>query len=973
MTVDLFHAVAESKKFWMKTPLTEKWAESKLDELVKKVDELLKKWKSGPISPFSPDLDAVVLDTMSTLRQAGVFWHNNGILVPEEEPSNWPFHLKEFERWAVVTKAERVGLSIDQAGGYVCSAGEAHEFCIRALRQSLRQAAPTAPVTLVAGASAHVGVESAAEMLGVPLVRVQCSQQGSMDLTHLDAVLGRISNRAVIVVATWRNTHGGGYDDLEAISKRVAILAQRTGLPALIHLDATRCFDEVTTLGRAERRRLNVPRIRVVYRRGEIDAGVSVGKRENVGESVGVATVTAGGVNMSGMGGEWVVALKPRQLGFSHGQFVECVAGNDDTVSGSRDALGGALVALHEARFGSAGWKQIYQQCRLVRDTVAARLAAVGVPVRVDRRGLDMVIEAGPWLPLGLFSKWGARRLADGSAMLAVQPAATMSSASELLKDFGTSLDGNRVVKRPWISAFAFAVPGAMAERLSYTAATWRSLSAHSCGYPGNHSTLSVIGPMVAHAMTAPYVPEAQTWTEMRARELLEGTCAALDVQASLVTSAFTSGSTASNRIGLLTALKRLPHATLYASAAAHYSIAKIALDHDGLRQTAVVRIPADALGRLEPSALAQALARDKRAAEAAGRPFAVVLLASAGTTFAGATDDLDALHTAAANVDCPIDHLHLDGALNLGASMARYTLGPPGLPSVESASGRYVVQGISVSLHKFPGLSVAGQVICWAPQSLPDSPPAQLVAHHGILSRRAVFELWLYRQLTSQQDSDALYQHCLANARHLRSLLQHAGVNTLFNPQSLVTLVQRQPPWLIDHFNLSPQGNWVHFVTAPHVTSAVIEEFVSTVVDHDAAVARALEPVCEYLVPLSDATVNLIQLDCLNEDLVTPIAAALYGRHTSPSTVQTEKLRVEWTNSALCFVAVDTSGSLVAAFLCRLSRLKSVESCAILLRDTIGVDHAQPLADILVHSLFLEKVVVTPKLSPQDILHVAL
>ncbi|KAH6625533.1 pyridoxal phosphate-dependent transferase [Boeremia exigua] len=887
---------------------------------------------------------------METLRQAGVFWFNNGILAPDEEPGNWPFHLKEFERQAVRAKAERIGSSMDQTRGYVCSVSEAHAFCIRAARQDILRAAPHAPVTLITGASAHPGVDNAAELLGIPLRHVQCGRLGAMIISELEAALDTIRG-AVIVVATWRNTLGGGFDDVQAISQRLSARTQRNGLPSLIHLDAVRCFDDVSTLGEAQRTSLGLPRLVL---------GGPPGQEQSA--YVGVATLAAGGVSIGGMGNEQTVALVPRELGGSGGTFIECVAGRDDTIAGSRDVVGGALLALHDARFDAAGLQLVYSQCRLLRDALVAALGAAGVPVLADARGLDLVVEAGPWATSALFDRWGARRLPDGAAMLAVQPAWTQASVTQLLADF--NIVEPLVVpglEEPRLTA----VPAGMVARLMQVTGSWRTASARSCGYPGDHSTLSVLGPIVGHAVTAPFVASAATWTASREQELLAETCAALGVEAGWAAAAFTSGSTASNRIGILTALRQLPHATVYASAAAHYSITKIAADHERLRSVAIVNVPTDALGRMVPAQFARCVAQGQRTAAAEGRAFAVLLLVSAGTTFSGATDDIPALCAAAARVRCCVDYIHLDGALNLGASMDRITLGPPGAPPIDPFSGRHVVQGISVSQHKFPGLSVAGQVVCWSPQG------GRLAAHDGQVDRRAIFEMWLYRQLTSPADRRALYLHCLANARRLRLRLQHAGIQTLFNPDSVITLVERQPPWLIDRFNLAPEGNWVHFIAMPHVASFVVDEFVDAVADHASAVRRALVPVHRHVArlfarPFSD--VFLKPLSSLNDKLLASIATALYSSRISSSARQVEELRLEWINSTLCFAATDSSNSLLAALLCRISCDRAIESCAALIRDSDSVpEDMQSTANILVGSLFALGVVhrqSVPKIS---------
>lgn len=931
-----------------------------MDSLTQQVDMLVRDWRRNFTSPFSPDTDVAVQDAADVLLRTGAFWFNNGILPPYEAPGNWPFHLKHLELWAVQEKAKRVGLGADDAAGYVCSTGEAHEFCIRALRQDIMRTVPTKLVALVTGESAHPGVRSAAELLGLRLICVPCDSLGAMSLGALEAALDGILD-AVIVVATWRN-QVGGYDNLGAISKLLSAQRERTGLPAMLHLDASRCFDQVTTLDKADRMCLGLPRLSVATEDNGVD----------VDEVVSVATVAAGGVNVNGMGNELVVALKPRTLGAVRGQFIECVAGNDDTISGSRDALAGAWMAMHEARFGTAGLQRIYQHSRRMHEAMTVQMIAAGMRVRFDPRGLDLIIESP--LPSTLFSRWGAKRLVDGAALLDVQPWTAPADIQQLLEDLGIAC--GKVVcggELRTIQLTEYPVPKNIIDQLQNSAAMWRRLSEHSCGYPGNHATLSVISPLVGHAMVASNVPKAMAWTAAHARELLDGTCAALSVDPAHVTAAFTSGSTASNRIGILTALKVLGHITLYASSAAHYGVAKIAADHDCLRNTAVVSVPIDNVGRMIPEKFAECVSRDQRAATVANRPFHAVLLATDGTTFAGATDDLPALHAAVQRRNCRIDYVHLDGALNLGASMASVTLGPPGCQFIDPITKRCVVQGISVSHHKFPGLSVAGQVLVWTHPNLPPSGvlPGQ---SSNYINRRAVIELWLYRQLVSEEESEALYRHCLTNARILRSRLQDADVHTLSNDKSLVTLIQRQPPWLIAQFNLSAEGFWVHFITMPHVSRGVIDDFVTAVTNNLDAVTLAFLPVRQHITDLYDIrNCDLVwqQLDGFDTDLVATVTTTYYGQHVDPTSAQIATFKSEWLDSTLCFAASSRSGNLLAVILCRVSASRTLESCCVLLHESASLprhilehEETHALIRLLSDSLLSHKVIVAAELA---------
>jgi aromatic-L-amino-acid decarboxylase len=180
----------------------------------------------------------------------------------------------------------------------------------------------------------------------------------------------------------------------------------------------------------------------------------------------------------------------------------------------------------------------------------------------------------------------------------------------------------------------------------------------------------------------------------------------------------FTSGGQTSNLTALLAAREAaLPgarengvgdvRAAVYCSAEAHHSVVR-AIETAGLGSRALRRIPFDALHRMDPDALATAIAADR----AAGlTPVAVV--ATAGTTLTGAVDPLAAVAEVCAREDV---WLHVDGAY--------------GVPAAATASAG----------HWFAGLDRADSVTVDAHKwlGLPKSCSAVLVRREGAL--RAAF-----------------------------------------------------------------------------------------------------------------------------------------------------------------------------------------------------------------------------------------
>jgi aromatic-L-amino-acid decarboxylase len=160
-----------------------------------------------------------------------------------------------------------------------------------------------------------------------------------------------------------------------------------------------------------------------------------------------------------------------------------------------------------------------------------------------------------------------------------------------------------------------------------------------------------------------------------------------------------TSGCSAANLIGLAVARNTqagydLRHEgvcadshkmVLYASAEAHSSIQK-AVELLGLGSDALCIVPVDDQFRIDPTALQDAIARDRREGN---HPFCVV--GAAGTTNTGSCDDLDAL----ADI-CKREGLwlHVDGAFGAWAALS---------PSAKHlVSGMERADSLALDLHKW-------------------------------------------------------------------------------------------------------------------------------------------------------------------------------------------------------------------------------------------------------------------------------
>jgi hypothetical protein len=308
---------------------------------------------------------------------------------------------------------------------------------------------------------------------------------------------------------------------------------------------------------------------------------------------------------------------------------------------------------------------------------------------------------------------------------------------------------------------------------------------------------------------------------------------------------------------------------------------------------------------------------------------YKVIIFANLGTTFVGGRDNLVEIGKQLAQIKIVPSYIHVDGALDLGFLAEGVCLGPPGTTCTRN--GTPIVQGITISHHKVLGIMVSGEVISYCPNV---SAKKQWDALTGAVEPRAIFETWLFNQIYHEDDLVTIWKYCLDNASLLRRLLEEANVPTRFNDDCIITLLERQPPWLIEEFQLAPEGDWVHFIAMPHISPATVRHFAQKVALIDSHCATAYTYVEASLAATLSRSVKLQRLTCRSShvSIVLDIAKSAFPADGQGQKVEKElkatqraQLRTRFICSTMSFAVMDEEGELLAVFLAEANRRKVI------------------------------------------------
>ena len=194
----------------------------------------------------------------------------------------------------------------------------------------------------------------------------------------------------------------------------------------VLHVDASRNFDFVTSLSASVRRKLGIPRLTLLQ--PNLDDHLPTCDET----TIYAATIVAAGMNCTNP--PPVVVLKPRNLGSSFSPKVQYVKGSDNTLCGSRDAIAPLLIYLQEERFRLGRLREIYGWCIASRQYLHDKLIECKVPVQLPRASLDLMVYPARSGSCSLQRDWELVQLDDGGFLLSIQPSVTANHVETLAR-----------------------------------------------------------------------------------------------------------------------------------------------------------------------------------------------------------------------------------------------------------------------------------------------------------------------------------------------------------------------------------------------------------------------------------------------------------------------------------------------------------------------------------------------------------
>jgi histidine decarboxylase len=275
-----------------------------------------------------------------------------------------------------------------------------------------------------------------------------------------------------------------------------------------------------------------------------------------------------------------------------------------------------------------------------------------------------------------------------------------------------------------------------------------------------------------------------------------------------------TSGGTEGNMYGLYVARELYPEGICYFSEDTHYSVAKILR----LQHTRNIMLKSQPDGQIDYTDLRETLRIH--------RDVPPIIFANIGTTMKGAVDDIAMIRSVLDDLAIQDAYIHCDAALS---GMI--------LPFVDKPQPWNFADGadsISISGHKLLGSPIPCGVVIARKKNVDRI--ARSIEYVGALdttiagSRSAVAPLILWYRLRTlgPEGLSEIVQTSLQRAEQAVQKLKAHGIEAWRLDNSITVVFPRPPADMMKKWSIAPKKGIGHIITLPHVTEALLDEFVN-------------------------------------------------------------------------------------------------------------------------------------------------
>ncbi|TDT25912.1 L-histidine carboxy-lyase (histamine-forming) [Streptomyces sp. BK208] len=323
--------------------------------------------------------------------------------------TDYHLHSKRFERAVVGFFADLAGAPSDEVFGYVSNGGtESNIFGVYVGRERFPDA------VLYASAQAHYSIPKIARLLRMQYEPVATDAEGAMDTDVLRTALSQHGTRAAVVVATIGTTGRGAVDALPGVQRA---LTEAGTCRAHVHADAA--FGGLLA---------------------------ALGPRPAPwGFSDGADSVAISGHKMIGSPIPCGIVLARHRHVETVRVHDAAVGADDDTISGSRDALSPVILWQELRRLGRQGLAQRVHGCLRTAEYAEKRLRECGMRPERPHRNTTVLFDAPQQ---DVCDRWNLLHV-EGRTHLITMPHVTEADIDRLCADIARTERRRRVTTSP--------------------------------------------------------------------------------------------------------------------------------------------------------------------------------------------------------------------------------------------------------------------------------------------------------------------------------------------------------------------------------------------------------------------------------------------------------------------------------------------------------------------------------------------